>query len=124
MSVTTCESGVQELAEVFNGFLGEVTTMQPLVDSPLREPLLSRVERAISAGMAALRSDQFRALRSIVVPENWGPDAFLANTIQQELGRNDNSNLRWLLVSYGIVLSNFDLISTNLEALAQSDPND
>src|SRR5262245_7328892 len=116
-------TALEELKALFSEFRHDVTTLNPVFDAPLRDPLVTRVLQAIDEGIERLESEQ-QWLPRTAVPQGWSADAFLIHWLEGALAQNDERTIRWLVVAYGVVLANFRLIQHNLERLAVSNLND
>lgn len=117
MSTQDFRSGIEELQETLDRFERAMSARSPLLGPPLVSLLASRIAQAIDEGMPILEAECSRRMLAIPPPDTrWG-DASLVNALELDLNREENTRLRWLLISYWAVLCSFDAISANVEAL-------
>ena len=64
--------------------------------------------------------------RTLTIPTAESPwcGASLVHALELDLNREENTALRWLVISYWVTLCAFDAITSNVEALMASNPDD
>ena len=122
MSTRDYRRGIEGMTYVF-GCLQDATSVNAsLLDPPLLRLLVSRVTRAIGEGMPILEGECSRRALVPAGSETAWSDASLVHALEIDLGREENTSLRWLVISYWVVLCSFDGIAANVEVLVGSDP--
>jgi hypothetical protein len=119
MSTQDFEGGIEELREVLVPFRRRMSTRGAPIEPPMRTLMASRVVRAIDEGLAILEPECARRSPAAHPPGDVVRVGGL-EPIERDLDREEHPLLRWLLVTYWVVLCNFDGISANLEPLAAS----
>ena len=122
MSTQDFRSAIEDLRSVFEILEREMSARAAPLSSQLLNLLVSRVRRAIDEGMPILESECSR--RMLVLPPrhtHWD-DASLVHAIDRDMNREENTMLRWLLISYWVVLCDVDFLIANVEALV-GDPD-
>lgn len=124
MSTPDFQSGIEELRGVFDKFKREVASRSLQGGTSLLNLLASRVIRAIDEGMPVLEREGSRRGLSMPASRNRWTDASLVHALELDLNREEDTALRWLLISYWVALCNFDAIDSNVGALAVSSLDD
>lgn len=127
MSTQDFRSGIDELREVFENFNRATSGEAPLLGLrplSLLDLLVSRVVRAIGEAMPILESECSRRMLAMPSSESQWCDASLVHALEVDLNREENTRLRWLLISYWVALCTFDAITSNVEPLMASNPDD
>jgi hypothetical protein len=123
MSTQDTRTGIEDLREVFERFKREMSMRAPLPNSSLPSLLASRVVQAINEGVPILEGECSRRMLTMPRRENrqnrW-TSASLVNALELDLNREGNAIIRWLLISYWVVLCNFDAVASNVEVLMAS----
>jgi hypothetical protein len=91
---------------------------------PVREALWARMADAVQAGLAAIDHDPGRWIPAGSPPPRWGADAFVTAAIEDQLAVHDDREVRWLLATFFLMLTDLDGICRQLEELAAHDLDD
>jgi hypothetical protein len=124
MSTQGFRSGIESLRDVFEGFKRAMSAGALPPRPPLLGLLVPRVVRAIDEGMPILERECSRRMLTLPAPRSRWTDADLVHALELDLSREEDTTLRWLLISYWVVLCDFDAICSNVEALVASNLDD
>jgi hypothetical protein len=114
----------QKFRDQMEGFIrGTADPARPRLD-PVSEALRARAAQAVPAGLAAIDGDPTRWLPTGSLPLHWSADAFVTHTLEDRLVVQDDAAVRWLLLSYCLLLADLDGICRHLGELSVRDLDD
>jgi hypothetical protein len=120
MSQLALDREVQDLQEVCKTFQLEFCPKASQLGSQLLSHLLSRIAMAIDEGLPSIEAEcRRRILNAQLIEGRSGYDT-LIRALEDDLVRNKNPTLQWILISYWVALCDFGGIQLNIEALLET----